>query len=145
MQGMDAIGAALITAVLGGLILYFLGLQSSRRVRFEDRRDEVIAELSGLMYKVQDTYFHWSHLSLPPGASEEEIVQRHVEKAERAVRTQNELILYFYSNEDWLDPKTAARVEDFIRTVQSITQSHPPDLKNVGFALTPKVRTFLVG
>ena len=133
-----ALITGLITLVVGGPIAFFFGLQQRRRERFEERRDEVIARLSGLMYQVQDHYFHWGNPGFfPPGESEENIVQRHVEKATAAVQSQNELILYFFSNEAWLDPELAARVEDFIRTIKSITDAHPPDLKDIAFQLTP--------
>jgi hypothetical protein len=48
------------------------------------------------------------------------VVQRQVEKGRAAIEKQNALILYFYSNEAWLNPETAARVEDFIRAVRVI-------------------------
>src|SRR5829696_9184367 len=93
-----ALVAGLVALATAGPIAYFVALQQSRRMRFEDRRDEVIAELSGQMYRVQDDYFHWFSFSAgPKGTPAEEIVERHIEKAHIAVGSQNDLIRHFYS------------------------------------------------
>lgn len=85
MLGMDAMVTALITAVVGavvgGSVAYFFGLHRSRKERLEEKRAEVIAELSRLLFEVQDSYLHWTTLSFPPGVGGDEVVERRVEKA----------------------------------------------------------------
>ena len=133
----DQVFAALIAGAVG-IIGYLFGYRRIQYERFYARRDEVIAELTGLMYQVQDTYFHWSYVATPPTMSGEEAAQKHVEKGETAVGKLNDLIWYFYSNEAWLSPETAAVVEEFIEKVQEITQAHPPNLRDMRFTLTPE-------
>lgn len=134
-----AVVAALITLIATGPIAYLVGLQQNRRKRFEDRRDEVIAELSGRMFRVQDAYVHWFTLALGPVEKpQEEVTEDHAKKGHIAVERQNDLILYFYSNEAWLDPETAARVEDFIAVVREITYARDPNFRSLRFYLSPE-------
>ena len=135
---MSPLVAALIALIATGPIVYLVGLQQNRRKRFEDRRDEIIAELSGYMFQVQDNYFHWFTFTPgPEGTPEEEIVERHAEKG-RVAGEQERFDSVLLLNEAWFDPETASRVEDFITTVRDITWSRDPDLKNIRFYLTPE-------
>ena len=141
---MDGIGNTLITAVVtlvvGGPVAYFIGLQRSRRERLEEKRAEVIAELFRHFYLVQDAFYHWSNLSFEGATTREVIEERHAEQGKAAIQNLNDLKIYFYANEPWLPPSTAARVEEFIKLAQSIVNSHPPDLKNIDFHWTDEGR-----
>jgi hypothetical protein len=139
-QLMDGMGATLITAivtlVVGGPVAYVIGLAQSRRQRLEERRAEVIAELFRHVYVLQDAFFHWSYLNREGANSRQVVADRHAEQGKAAIKSLNDLKLYFYSNEPWLFPSTSARVKEFIELAESIVNSFPPDLKDIDFLQT---------
>src|SRR5215217_6625457 len=127
---------AIVTLVVGGPVAYVIGLAQSRRQRLEERRAEVIAELFRHVYVLQDAFFHWSYLNREGANSRQVVADRHAEQGKAAIKSLNDLKLYFYSNEPWLFPSTSARVKEFIERAESIVDSHPRNLKDIDFLET---------
>ena len=106
---MDAVLAALITALVGGPVVYGLG---KRRLRFErlyERRAEVIARLSELLYEMQRSVVDFASPVQNSG------VDRNQQMSE-ANRAFDELVHYCRANSIWLDRETCEKLEKFMET-----------------------------
>jgi hypothetical protein len=57
---MDAVVAAIVSAVLDGLVVYILENRQLRHERLFERRAEVIAKLSELLLLMQSHLIDWS-------------------------------------------------------------------------------------
>jgi hypothetical protein len=133
----DTLISAIVALLVSGPVAYVVGLAQSRRQRLEERRAEVIAELFRLLYIVQDAFIKWSHLEKEGATSRQVVADRYAKRGVAAFEALNDLILYYYSNEPWLYPSTSAKkVEEFVKMAESITDSHPPNLKDIDFRKT---------
>lgn len=131
--------AAVAGALIGSLIAYFLGLQRSRYERLEERRAEVLAELSRLMFEVDEKYFSWYLPSLRGGHTLNEVREESKERGLAAVESLQVLIRYFHSTIAWLDTETAASVESFIEEVREMGSAYSQlGVGNTHFQLTDK-------
>lgn len=106
---------ALLLALLPTSLAYFLGLRHRRFERLEEKRAEVLAELSGLLFDVEDRYRTWYEPSLrTPEAwhSTDEIRGKVAERAQAVVESVNALTRCYHRNIAWLDPDVASRIDD---------------------------------
>jgi uncharacterized protein (DUF58 family) len=122
MATMIAGGLGIIGGVVGAALTYYFGLRKSRFERLEERRAEVLAELSGLLFEVENKYRKWYLPSLrpSPGHTMEEIRGKVAERAGATVESLNTLTRCYYHNVAWLDPDVAARVEGCITELQEM-------------------------
>jgi hypothetical protein len=113
------VAGALVSVVLG----YFLGLRRSRFERLEEKRAEVLAELSGLLFDVEDKYQKWYAPSLrapQAGHTMGEIKGKVAERGKATIESLNALTRCYHRNIAWLDPDVAARIEDAITELQEM-------------------------
>ena len=122
---MDAIVGALITAVVGGPLLYLLGHRRLRYERLYEKRAEVIARPSELLYLMQRGMTSWSSPFQSGDADRDE--QRRI-----ASEALDNLILYFYSNEVWLDRDTCDKVSSLIETAYMAGWDYSDNLNERG-------------
>src|SRR5215204_5795046 len=127
---MDAFIGAVVGALLSAPLAFFFGLERSRHERLEERRALVIAELSRLLFEVQDNFAHWANLSFLP-KNYESMADYQEEKGKAAVESNNDLIRCYQSNVAWLDPRTAAKLDQFVRITQEIVRTYTPDLRDI--------------
>ena len=135
-----ALIGAVVALVVGGPVAYYVGLLQSRRQRLEDKRTEVIAQLFGYVYVLQDAYLHWAYLNREGASSRQVVADRHAKQGQAAIKSFNDLKLYYYSNEPWLAPSSSAKVKEFIELAESIVKSFPPNLKDIDFLQTEEGR-----
>jgi len=105
------------------VVAYFLGLRRSRFERLEEKRAEVLAELSGLLFEVEDRYRTWYAPSLrspEAGHTRAEIEGKVKERAAATVESLNALTRCYHRNVAWLDPDLAARIDDAITELQEM-------------------------
>lgn len=112
--------ATIIAAVAGALVAYFLGLRSSRYERLEEKRAEVLAELSGLLFEVEDRYRKWYSPSLRGSHTMDEIRGKVKERGEAAIESLNAFTRCYHRNIAWLDPDIATRIDDSITEMQQM-------------------------
>lgn len=106
-----------ISALVAGVVAYVLGLRQSRFARLEEKRAEVLAELSGLLFDVQDDFRRWYSPSLrSPEAwhTMEEVKGKVAERAEAVVESTNAFVRCYRRNAAWLDADLATRIEGCI-------------------------------
>ena len=130
---MDAVVAALISAVVGILGGYILG---NRRLEYEhlhERRAGVIAKLCEHLAAVQRGVVGFTN------PFQRGDVDRH-EQAGEARRAFSELVDYYRSNEVWLAPGTCEKVESFINNVYLPLGDYLDDLDERGYPQTPEGR-----
>jgi hypothetical protein len=138
---MDALIGVVVGALLTAPLTYFFGLERSRHERLEEKRALVIAELSRLLFEVQDNFSHWSHLSsFFPDEPYERVADRQEQKGKAAVESNNELIRCYQSNAAWLHPGTAAKLEHFLVATQEFISTYSPELRNVPQQWSPESR-----
>jgi hypothetical protein len=130
---MDAIVAAVVTAVLGGFGGYLWGNRRLRHERLYDRRADVLSRLGELLYEVQRGFVTFTK----PFQSSEVDRKEQMEEANRAFF---ELIHHFYSNEMWLDPETCLKVEKFTEFAYLKVGEYVDDLDERGYPQTPEGR-----
>jgi len=109
--------SVVVGALMAGVIAYFLGLRRSRFERLEEKRAEVLAELSGLLFDVEDRYKKWYEPSLrrpEAGHRMDEIKGKVAERAKATVDSMNAFTRCYRRNAAWLDPALAARIESSI-------------------------------
>jgi len=123
---MDAVLSALVVAVLGGPIAYFLGVHRTRLERLEEKRAEVIARLSELLFEVQQGYLSSTS---PFGYMGED----RREKISKATQNYGELYRYYHSHSVWLDPETRAKLEGFMAEVWKMDNDYMDDLDDRGY------------
>lgn len=114
-----AVSGALISVVLG----YFLGLRLSRFERLEEKRAEVLAELSGLLFDVEDKYQKWYAPSLrspEAGHTMSEIKGKVEERGKATIESLNALTRCYHRNIAWLDPDVAGRIDSAITELQKM-------------------------
>jgi hypothetical protein len=132
MQGMDAVVAALITAVVtlvvSGPVAFYFGLQRSRYERLYEQRALVIAKLCELLAAVQRGVVGFTN-PFQPGD-----VDRH-EQAAEAQRAFFELVNYYRSVEVWLDPDTCLKIEKFMDEVYLPLGEYMDTLDERGYPL----------
>ncbi len=120
---MSVVVGALVGALVALFGGYFLGLRSSRFVRLEEKRAEVLAELSGLLFEVEDRYRKWYEPSLrSPEAwhTTDEVKGKVSERAQAVVESTNAFVLCYRRNAAWLDAGLAARVEGCIEELHGM-------------------------
>lgn len=133
-----AVGA-LVGALVASLLAYFLGLRRSRYERLEEKRAEVIAELSRLLFEVQNKYVHWYLPSLRGGHTPAEVRGESAEKGATAIESLVALEHYYHSNVAWLDLGTADRIEGAISELDELTEEYGgPGTGNTYFQVTDK-------
>jgi hypothetical protein len=103
---MDAVVAAIVTVVLGGLGGYLWGNRRLKYERLYGQRAEVLSRLGELLYEVQRLFVTYTS----PFQSSEADRKEHMEEANRAFF---ELVHYFYSHEMWLEEDTCLKIEKF--------------------------------
>ncbi len=119
--------AALVGSLAGALVSvvlsYFLGLRSSRLERLQEKYAEVLAELSGLLFDVEDKYQKWYAPSLRSpqamhmtGETEEKLWQRF----KATLESLNALTRCYHRNIAWLEPDVAARIDSAITELQKM-------------------------
>lgn len=110
-------------ALVAGVVAYFLGLRRSRFERLDERRAEVLAELSGLLFEVEDKYRTWYAPSLrSPEAfhTADEIKGKVKERANATIKSLNALTRCYHRNVAWLGPDLAARIDGAITELQEM-------------------------
>lgn len=122
-----AVAGAVIATLLGGPVAYLLGLRRSRYERLEEKRAEVIAELSRLLFEVDEKHFHWYRQTAAESLKE---------KGQISAESLEILIRYFHSNVVWLDSGTAARVEDFVEELRDMGRHYYAHLVTTDFQVT---------
>lgn len=136
---MDAFIGAVVGALLSAPLAFFFGLERSRYERFEERRALVIAELSGLVFEVQNNFYHWANVSLHAGTNER-VEEAQVEKGHAAVESNNALVRSFRSNVLWLPPQTARQVQHFVETTKQLADAYGPHLGDIRHQMSPEGR-----
>jgi hypothetical protein len=106
---MDAVVAALITAVVGGPIVYLLGNRRLRYERLYERRAEVIARLSELLFLMQRGFVSWTNPFQSADADRDQ-------QRREASQAFHDLVIYYGSNSVWLDQRTCEKIEAFMET-----------------------------
>lgn len=111
---MDAVFGALITAVLGGPIFYFLGTRQRRLEKLYERRAEVIAKMCELLVEVEDMTLRFSGRGRK-GSSGKHVKLPDVEypTIEDYMVTYRELNSYYQKNSIWLDRVTCDEIDEF--------------------------------
>ncbi len=123
---MDAIAAAVITALLTGFGGYLWGNRRLRHERLYDRRADVLSRLGELLYEVQRGFVTFTS----PFQSMETDRKKQMQEANRAFF---ELVHHFYSNEMWLDPETCLKVEKFTEFAYLKIGDYVDDLDERGY------------
>lgn len=121
-----AVAGAAIATLLGGPVAYLLGLRRSRYERLEEKQAEVIAELSRLLFEVDEKHFHWYRQTAAESLKE---------KGQIAAESLEILIRYFHSNVVWLDSGTAARVENTVEELRDMGSRYYADLITIDFQM----------
>jgi hypothetical protein len=131
---MDAIVAAVITALLTGGGGYLWGNRRLRHERLYDRRADVLSRLGELLYEVQRGFITFTS----PFVSRDADRKGQMDEANRAFF---ELIHHFYSNEMWLDPETCLKVEKFTDFAYLKIGEYVDGLDEQGYPKTNEVWT----
>lgn len=106
-----------MSALVAGVVAYFLGMRRSRFERLDEKRAEVLAELSGLLFDVEDKFEKWYSPSLrspQAGHRPDEIRGKVAERGKAAIESTNAFTRCYHRNAAWLDPDLAFRVEGCI-------------------------------
>lgn len=123
---MDAIVAALITAIVGGPTFYILGTRQRRFEELYQRRAQVIARLSELLFVMQRGLSTWAS----PFQSAD--VDRDQQRKAASDAFQ-ELVLYFHSNSVWLDPRICAKIDSVMETAWMTAWDYADELDDRGY------------
>lgn len=115
-----AVWGALITALVGGPIVYLLGTRKLRYERLYEKRAEVIAELARLLSGVQNT----ARLATIPGVPLEVRKQRIREN--RKMLT--ELVNYFHGHTPWLEAPLVQTIYDFTSGLSQALKHYEAEL-----------------
>jgi hypothetical protein len=118
-----ALAGSLAGALVAGILSYFLGLRRSRLERLEEKYAEVLAELSGLLFDVEDKYQKWYAPSLrSPQAmhTTSEMEGKVAERGKATIESLNALTRCYHRNIAWLDPNVAARIDSAITELQKM-------------------------
>lgn len=118
---MSVIAGALITAILGGLILYLSGIRQQHFGRLTERRAEVIADLSKFLYQTQRNFIVFT--TIAPADMEGRKQQK-----DQAQQAYNKLVEHYHSNTVWLDMETCDKVEYFLDVLAQNMQAYMNDL-----------------
>ena len=113
----------LVGALLASVVAYFLGLRRSRFERLEEKRAEVLAELSGLLFVVEDRYRKWYTPSLrspEAGHTTDEIRGKVKENARATLESLGALNSYYQRNVAWLDPDLADRIDSAVTELEDM-------------------------
>ncbi len=130
---MDAVVASLVSAVLGGLVVYVLDNRQLRHERLFERRAEVIAKLSEKLYAMQ---FGFTVFANPFQRGD---VDRK-EQMQDANRAFDELRHYYFSNAIWLDPESCEKIESFLEMAYTTMGGYVDDLNERGYPQTAEGR-----
>jgi|SRR5215203_3982572 len=122
---MEAIAVALLSILVGGPIAYVLGTRRARFERLYEKRAEVMARLSELLYLMSRKALAWTS---PVQAADTDRQAQGKEASEAF----DEFIAYYGSNSIWLEPETCERIESFIRTVRNSLVEYADDLNEEG-------------
>ncbi len=117
------VAGALAGALASVFLSYFLGLRSNRLVRLQEKYAEVLAELSGLLFEVEDKYQKWYAPSLRTPQAMLTTSERKGKVAERRAATidsLNALTRCYHRNIAWLEPDVAARIDSAITELQKM-------------------------
>jgi hypothetical protein len=125
IPAMDAVVAALITAVVGGPLVYLLGNRRLRYERLYERRAEVIAKLSELLFEMQRSLLQWTSPFQSSNADRDE-------QRRKAGEALDELIAYYRSSSVWLEPRTCEKIESFLNTTQDAVYKYLDELNERG-------------
>lgn len=115
--------SAVAAALVAGVVAYLLGLRQSRLVRLEEKRAEVLAELSGLLFVVEDKYRTWYAPSLrspEAGHTMDEIKGKVRERARATLESLGALNSYYQRNVAWLDPDLADRIDSVVTELEEM-------------------------
>jgi hypothetical protein len=123
---MGEIVVALITVVVGGLGGYLLGYRRVRYERLYERRAEVIARLSELLFHMQRGFSTWAS----PFQSAE--VDRE-EQRKAASDAFQDLVTYYHSNSVWLDLQTCEKIESVMETAWAAAWEYVDELNERGY------------
>jgi hypothetical protein len=123
---MDAIVAALITAVVGGPIFYALGTRQRRLEGLYERRAQVIARLSELLFVMQRGLGTWANPVQSVG------VDRDAQRTSASDALQ-ELVHYYHSNAVWLDPQTCEKIESVMDAAWTAAWDYADELNERGY------------
>ena len=106
--------------------MYILG---TRRTRFEglyERRAEVIAKLSELLFLMQRGFATWAQPFQYVGVDRDE-------QRREASEAFHELVTYYNSNSVWLDPQTCEKIESVIETAWTAAWDYADELDERGY------------
>lgn len=123
---MDAVVAALITALVGGPIFYALGTRQRRLEVLYERRAQVIARMSELLFVMQRGFSTWASPFQSAGVDR-------VQQRKAASDAFQELVLYYHSNSVWLDPRTCDKVESVMETAWTAAWDYADELDERGY------------
>jgi hypothetical protein len=123
---MDAIAAAVITAVLGGFGGYLWGNRRLKYERLYERRADALSRLAELLYEVQRGFVTFTNPFQQSGVDR-------TEQIKEANRAFFELVHHFYSNEMWLAPDTCLKVEAFTEFAYLNMGDYVDDLNERGY------------
>lgn len=123
---MDAVVAALITAVIGGPIFYALGTRQRRLEGLYERRAQVIARLSELLFLMQRGFSTWAN----PFQSADVDRDQQRRKASEAFQ---DLVTYYHSNSVWLDPATCAKIESVMESAWTAALDYTDEMNKRGY------------
>lgn len=124
---MDAIVAALITTVVGGPIFYALGTRQRRLEGLHERRAEVIARMSELLFLMQRGFASWANPFQYAGVDRDE-------QRKTASEAFHELVTYYHSNSVWLDSQTCEKIESVMETAWMAAWDYVDNTNERGYA-----------
>jgi hypothetical protein len=129
IQGvMDAVVAAVVTAVLGLIGGYVIGNWRLKYEKLHERRAEVIAELSKRLAVMQDCAVRLTNEQQP----------RDVDRAAQIAQTEKaffDLRDSYFANEAWLEHDTCLKVEAFLSAVHESLLAYVDTLNEKGYPM----------
>lgn len=125
---MDTVVAALLSAVLGALVVHILHNRQLRNERLFERRAEVIAKLSEKLYTMQYVFTAVANPNKQDGDPKQQI--------QDANRTFDDLRHYYFSNAIWLDSEDCEKVESFMEMAYATMGDYIYDLNERGHPRT---------
>jgi hypothetical protein len=124
---MDALTAvmagALTTAIVGGLVGYVLGYRKTQWERLYEQRAEVIAELSRLLWRFQDTALRATNPDRP---------QARAQKIAANEQAYDDLQNHFFGHTAWLSAEVREIMEMYLKDMAITLGAYNHDLNEEG-------------